>query len=806
MKKKIISLACVAVFALSFGLTACDRSNDADKNNNNGTVTGTETQWYTDYAKVDSENYNKNLYFLNELKFEIADPSVIYIDHGEEEGYFYAYGTSDLVGCFGIQCWRSKDLTNWEYKSVAYQPDFENTWAYTNHWAPEVIYDSASEMYLLFYNADWFEKDNMKCISVAYSENPYGPFVPMASPTEPLYDFSVNNSAISRDLQRKDVIDAHPFIDPVTGDKYLYYSGYGIDGNGNRHGQTIFGVKMIDWATPDYSTLKELTKLYNTTTDRNDNDIDEGSPDTVNEGPFVWYQDGTYYLTFSVYAYTRAAYQVRQAISTSPLGDYTKIQPRDGGQVIATDSAWGTITSAGHHCFIACGDTLMIAYHTFLNRNDITEGRALAVDTVSFVKNDKGQTLMHANGPTYSYQPLPEEISGYKNLAPQATVTASNMADDSDIDYLTDGVLKVHESDPVKEFTTSGGNTVITLSYNKFVNVRSIMIYNSIQYDNAFWGINSIKLNVKTGDNSTAELEMKNVTFDYKWHSDSVRMIYPGANSIVEFNELPVNKITITINGTASDIRSLNEIVVLGKEVSNASPVSALSDYSYTEPAPVSPLPVYESLTFGSSNDGMFLSDYGYDLSHDDGTEDAYVDKVWCGNQQILYFKDVFSTSFYVEAEMSVLDHTTSYIGDEYPKIGIVMKSANNYFVYYNINCLATYDNNVVGYVESNMAGSDYMWDDYESQSYPIENLNYTGDSYVKLGVARIGETMYLFANDNLVCTIDGTLRGFTNNKDTAAAVGFLSYNTFTRIKNYSITDSEAEISAKLASLGVSLG
>ena len=98
---------------------------------------------------TDPDDYNKNLYYLNDLKFEIADPSVIYVDKGEEKGYFYAYGTSDLVGCFGIQCWRSKDLTNWEYKSVAYQPDFDVTWGYSNHWAPEVIYDEEAELYLM---------------------------------------------------------------------------------------------------------------------------------------------------------------------------------------------------------------------------------------------------------------------------------------------------------------------------------------------------------------------------------------------------------------------------------------------------------------------------------------------------------------------------------------------------------------------------------------------------------------------------------------------------------------------------------
>ena len=130
-----------------------------------------------------STEYNKNLYYLNQLNFQIADPDVIYIDHGEEAGWFYAYGTSDLVNCYGIQCWRSRDLTNWEYKGVAYQPDFDTAWDYTNHWAPEVRYDAEQDLYLMFFNADKIVGYNgdtpvtQKYIDVVYSDSPYGPFV-----------------------------------------------------------------------------------------------------------------------------------------------------------------------------------------------------------------------------------------------------------------------------------------------------------------------------------------------------------------------------------------------------------------------------------------------------------------------------------------------------------------------------------------------------------------------------------------------------------------------------------------------------
>lgn len=795
---KLLNFLLVAILLTALIVPmACSHTEEENKDN----VNATGEFSYATNAEMSSTDYNKNLYYLNELKFEIADPSVIYIDHGEEEGWFYAYGTSDLVSCYGIQCWRSKDLTNWEYKSVAYQPDFGYCWDYSNHWAPEVIYDEALEEYLMFFNADYTAKGGRKYMDVVHSKNPYGPFVTysITTPSEPSYDFTPSNKSIAPELAREYTIDIHPYVDPVSGDKYLYYSGYGKDGNGVSHGQTIFGVKLKNWKDPDYSTLTELTKLYNTTVDRDDDDIDEGKGSaSVNEAPYVIYNDGTYYLTFSVYAYDQEMYQVRTAVADSPLGPYTKIKPEDGGQVIATDTAWsGIISSAGHHCFIKCGDQLMIAYHTFLNRVGIDNGRALAVDTVSFVDNGKGQTVIHANGPTYSYQPLPKEISGYGNVASQATVTASNTAEDSDISYLTDGLVKIHEIDPVKEFVTKGDNTVITLEFENFVNVRSILLYNSIHYEQAFWGINSIKLHYKSGADTTGVATVRNVLLDTDWNVDTFsEVVYPGTNSIVEFDELPVNKIEITIN--AKDAIALNEIVVLGRRVAAPKAVTAFKDYTYDEPQIGDPLPVYESNTFGTA--GPYKSSYGYDLTHDDGTENAYVDKTWCGNLQLLFFKDVCSTDFYVEAELSVLDRTKSYMNDKYPKIGIMMKSVSDYFVFFNIDCQEGYNGQYVGWVESNDAGTDYMWSNYKTKF--VCPIGYTGENYTKLAIARRGSTCWMFVNDKLAFKEE--LKGFTDNSNTAAAVSFLTYNSFTRFRNYSITANIAEVDGKLAELGVS--
>ena len=114
-----------------------------------GTVTGTfdyETEMLSE-MESDSD-YNGNLFYVNTLDFAIADPTVIFVTKGKDKGYFYAYGTSDDIGCHGIQAWRSKDLAHWECTGVAYQPDYNETWAVNNYWAPEVIYDEDAAVLL----------------------------------------------------------------------------------------------------------------------------------------------------------------------------------------------------------------------------------------------------------------------------------------------------------------------------------------------------------------------------------------------------------------------------------------------------------------------------------------------------------------------------------------------------------------------------------------------------------------------------------------------------------------------------------
>jgi len=819
MVRRILSLSLLVLMVLGTVASAVGCTSSE------GGKTEAEAEGTFDYATyandtLDDYSYNKNLYYLNELNFQIADPTVIYVDEGEGAGYFYAYGTSDLIQCHGFQCWRSKDMTNWEYVGVAFTPDFSDTWAYNNYWAPEVLYDDG--VYYLFYNAQNWKAGHRQCISVAVSNTPYGPFESLdgtknldgknLSKGEPVYDFA--HILPGRDDVENEVIDAHAFIDPVTGERYLYFSAW--QRWHTRGYQEIFGVKMKDWFTPDYSTLTQITSIFNSTVGDfrkqmtggqiQFGDIDEGQNEyaTVNEGPFVYYHDGTYYMTYSVYPYTSPNYQVRQAIATSPLGDYTKVPVEDGGAILYTESDWENISSAGHHCFVKCGDQLFIAYHTFLDRATIQSGRALAVDEIQFVKNEKGQTLMHTNGPTFSYQPLPEAVTGYKNLAPEATVSASHTKEGSDVKYLTDGVYKVHKKDLIKEYETvtvdSATKATLNFKFDDFVNVRSVLLYNSLEYNLSVPNIYSVKLNYKT-EGGSAWVEAKNVRFNYEWHSDMRSTMYPGGAMILEFDEMPVKEIEITIVLSADvPAVAISEVMIMGKKVANPTPVTKFEEYKYENPAPVDYIKYSEGEKIGSV--GEFHTSWGYgDLSTDDGTENAYIENTAPGDQ-FAYFKGAEGNNFYFEAELTITENQPyrmmSGAEENFPKLGLVLKSkSGSTFFYIDSAYEEGFDKKAVGFTQRKQDNSDYDW--IETEKLGEFDISYTNGNYTKLAIARVGETYYFFVNDVLFAT-ETNLRGLSGEN---VVGGCLVFNMGIRVKNYNVVSGEAEVTEKLQSLGV---
>jgi len=829
MKKTLLICLLSAVFALSLtAFAACSEDGgktDTSAGYSNGAVAGLGTFTYDAEILSDKDDvsygYNNNLFYVNNLEFAVADPSVIFITEGKDAGWFYAYGTSDNIGCHGFECWRSKDLSHWESMGVAMRPE---QWAINNYWAPEVIYDGG--MYYMFYGAYNLNANNSLWISVAVSETPNGPFVQPAgvrnyygkvvgNTDSPMFDFTAANAEVvaaetafrqthpnsTFDFIKDNCLDASPFVDPVTGDKYLFFSYH----NNYGEGSFIYGVMMLDWYTPDYKTLTPLTYPgYNNVENGIASAFGDGirlREGSVNEGPFMVYHDGQYYLTLSIFGYTDSNYQVIQAVADSPLGAFEKISVEDGGKVVSTDVAnWGHIVSAGHHSFIKMGDETFIAYHTFKNRNDISGGRALALDKVVWMTNSAGQKVMYTNGPTWSVQPLPEWISGYKNIATSATVTASNTAEGSDVALLNDQLIKYQDLDLVEEYEANAGESKITLSWDSFKTVRAVMVYNSYDYEKTFVQISSMELEFLAANGSTKKLSVGNIPFDWDWHFESdYEFMRPGGAAIAEFDEMPVKKITITINTPkGAEGLAIGEITVLGKDKACAG-VSEFRQYGYEVTEYGSPIIVTESLNFGSVEGTGLVTEYGYDLTHDDGTENAYILQQSPGDQSC-YFNDIYSTSFYVEAYFTTTAAKAfaynSSKQDPYPKFGISISCDDDVknTIFYYIDA-AGFTNKAVGVAQRMMDNSNWDWDSTE-QIVSFNDMNYLMGNYVKLAVIRQGAQFYFLCNDKVAIQYS-TFNVFGDRQ--AAAVGFRCFSTPMRIKDYYASDDAQVVAEKLS-------
>lgn len=372
------------------------------------------------------------------------------------------------------------------------------------------------------------------------------------------------------------MVDVHPFVDPVSGEKYLYMVR---DPNGGGPG-FIFVMKMgKKWTDdPKWDTATRLTRFgYYTTDDlsssNKSSDLIEGT--VINEGPYVYYNKDSnkYYLTLSVNSYNKRSYSVVQAIGDSPLGPFRKLSRAEGGTVVATDFDWDHVSGPGHHSFVTFNDNLYIVYHAHYKRVTGGDQRGSCVDEVVWTKNAQGETIMHCNGPTYSYQPKIGPDAEYKNIATQAKITATNVAEDSDVSLLNDRLIRFFTWDEyLKEFTTgSKKETKITLTFDDYVATRALMVYNSWDYSFHWEKIDRVEMDfVKTVDGKevTGTAYIDNLKFDTERHighnsDEQYNFMRPGGAAIAEYDELKVKEIRLTFKHDAPI--AISEIYVLGK-------------------------------------------------------------------------------------------------------------------------------------------------------------------------------------------------------------------------------------------------
>lgn len=569
---------------------------------------------------ADKPKFNKELWRRSDISLGGADPLIL--DDTANSGYYYAYVT-------GLTYYYSKNLESWTYGGsfVSLPADLGGSDAL---WAPEVIRDG--DKYYAFFSLTPPPDRNMEAAAaplympvLAVSDKAEGPFVPvdfygsgkravnedypqfyakyslfdqaayqkafaaLGVPYE-MYDdetiYSLNGGSIDGGWVR--TIDFSPYIDPDSGDRYLYWS---------QTPGAIAGVKMKDWYTPDWSTYNVLTACRYYTVEEYTRAMNGETADTVsyedsaaycNEGPFMYKHNGKYYLTFSIGAYDEQSYGVMQAVGDTPLGPFRKLKDSENGMMLNNDIGGNrAIAGPGHHSFLTLNGNgeskLLIAYHAHNNVNVYT-GRHVRFDEVKWVtvKDIDGNDLdvMHVNGPSVTVQPtfgIGKEYCDVSSAIKSAKVVRGKLEKGSTADSLFDGLVsyftrvsKPFNDTYVKE-TTVTAKTTFELTLDKATDVRGIMFYNSKNNDTAFDGIKDIAFiceeNGKEKIYYIDELKVDkkaNYTFD---EDGEESFIIFGGGCYAEFDTISVKSIRFTVDIPAGKSKvGVADVALVGKK------------------------------------------------------------------------------------------------------------------------------------------------------------------------------------------------------------------------------------------------
>lgn len=559
-----------------------------------------------DYADSTTGKYNTNLFYANDYDIALGDPTVFYREEANG-GWFYVTGTTSGQD-FGL--WKTKNFTDWVYVGKIYTPpaDFFGKDCF---WAPQISFDAEAShsyylgdaagngkgLYILAFSSR--ASDNTYRLAIAFSKNIEGPYTHFKGTNangdyidaskscfeiSKLKGLGLYSNHVYGDLYKagRGFIDASPYVDPVSGDKYLYMvRNRSVDTSND-----IWGVKMKDWVTPDYSTTTPLSSYGYTSVNKTEK-LNFTTKNRIDEGPFLYYKDitddgvdnGKYYLTLSIGDTNDKLYPVIQAVGDSPLGPFTKIQPEDGGFVITPGDLWD-IHSAGHHCFFEAGGELFIGYHTYTVSSDTTPiRRYFGMAKVEWVHNGDGEYIMRANGPSKDIQPLPEVSSDYKNVTDKATVKVEG-TDAKNVSSLTDGLIPLRENDGTLEFEFKNKAT-ITLEFKDYITARGIMIYNSYDYAHAFDNIDRIEVSYRKsirGKYYYGKAYIDELGFNFDSHiipqfyllangQTNMNQLRPTGAAIAEFYELEINSLKIEVSAPERVTTCrIGEITLLGTE------------------------------------------------------------------------------------------------------------------------------------------------------------------------------------------------------------------------------------------------
>lgn len=232
-----------------------------------------------------------------------ADPSALVY-----EGRYYLFCSHDTYdkdkgyGYFmnDVTCISTTDMKNWTDHGEVFSYK-QSAWGATETWAPQVT-EKDGKFYLYYGDAD-------RRIGVAVADNPLGPYVddsdaPLVSHDTPGVDvFDKDGNRLVPDpatpgaLQGAEnwgvwVFDPTAFIDPATGNAYLYFGG----------------------AHPDYS---RIIRLKDNMVETEGRAIHPNTPGFF-EGSWAHERNGIYYYSYAGHGFGTPA-NIEYVMSTNPM-------------------------------------------------------------------------------------------------------------------------------------------------------------------------------------------------------------------------------------------------------------------------------------------------------------------------------------------------------------------------------------------------------------------------------------------------------------------------------------------------------
>lgn len=461
----------------------------------------------------------------------VGDPFLYY---EEEEQLFYLYGTT---GGNRFDYYTSPDLREWEFGGTCFSPT-ERDWCHSRLWAPEL--HKIGGKYYLYYSAGADGGATLHC-SVAVGDSPRGPFSgdidENARADSPRFDFGFAS------------IDGTVFEDD-DGKLYYYFAKDQVQGT-----STIWGVELENpYTVKEGSTAVQLTRVGYASMD-GDPMRWESVQGSWNEGPFMVKHDGTYYLTYSANHYQSKYYGVGYATSSDPLGGFVK--PEDCmllGTEKQSDSSkeWDYVSGTGHHMFLNIGEESFIVYHKHYNIKEAGNVRIFTLDRYGF----RADGSMYVNGSTVSPQPLPALLSGYRNVAADATISCSGI-DGVSRRLLKDGGIGVYPRNAaLTDCLFPAGEYEIRIKFQEPTAVRAVLVYAGTDYSMILKKVDKIAF----GEVCYVE----NVMLDGNY-IDTQRgyMAVGNAISATLYEDVTVDQIVLTVESDKDF--SLSEITVLGK-------------------------------------------------------------------------------------------------------------------------------------------------------------------------------------------------------------------------------------------------